>query len=95
MGVGRVDFNLNETFSHQRIVDLREQGERQRLIRSARGSPARGHGRSLRDGVRSALGYRLVTIGWRLLDGGRAWQASGPARLAAADDHGSWHRASG
>jgi hypothetical protein len=59
-------FSANESIAHQRIADLHAEAEARRLRRARPVSPR--HRWDVRDGLREALGYRLVVIGWRLLD---------------------------
>ena len=59
-------FSANESIARQRIADLYAEAEARRQIRSSRSHPRRR--RTARDGVGEALGYRLVVLGWRLLD---------------------------
>jgi hypothetical protein len=59
-------FSANESIARQRIADLYAEAETRRRLRSR---PVRPHRRwDVRDSVREALGYRLVVLGWRLLD---------------------------
>ncbi len=59
-------FSANESIARQRIADLHAEAETRRRLRGdGRG---RRCGRGVRDDVREALGYRLVVLGWRLLD---------------------------
>lgn len=58
--------SANESIARQHIADLYAEAERRRRIRS-RPRHARRRRAVARD-LREALGYRLVVIGWRLLD---------------------------
>jgi hypothetical protein len=60
-------FSANESIARQHIAALHAEAERRRLSRSA-AAPARRRRRRLRRDLRQALGYRLVVLGWRLLD---------------------------
>ncbi|HZD72769.1 MAG TPA: hypothetical protein VE776_02570 [Actinomycetota bacterium] len=57
-------FSANESIARQHIAELRAQAEHRRRLRARQLSPRR----RLRRDVREALGYRLVVLGWRLLD---------------------------
>ena len=57
-------FSANESIARQHIAEL--EAEKRRLVRSGRSHRRRR--RAVRAGVREALGYRLVVLGWRLLD---------------------------
>ena len=56
----------NESIARQRMADLRAEAETRRLIRARQVHNRRRW--DVRDTVREALGYRLVVLGWRLLD---------------------------
>jgi hypothetical protein len=62
-------FSANESIARQRIADLHAEAETRRRLRSA-GIRLRRRP-DVRDGIREALGYRLVVLGWRLLDTNR------------------------
>jgi hypothetical protein len=66
-------FSANESIARQRIADLHAEAERRRCIRAR--PVVRRRRLQVRGGVREALGYRLVVLGWRLLD-------TNPRRLA-------------
>jgi hypothetical protein len=59
-------FSANESIARQHIAELEAEAEKRRLVRSGRSHRRRR--RAVRAGVREALGYRLVVLGWRLLD---------------------------
>ena len=61
-----MNFIANESIARQRIADLHSEAETRRRLRGDRRRRSRGRG--VRDDVREALGYRLVVLGWRLLD---------------------------
>jgi hypothetical protein len=66
-----MDFNATETIARQHIEQLRHEAAVRRRLR-ADGTAWRsrhGVGGSARRSAREALGYRLVVLGWRLLDG--------------------------
>jgi hypothetical protein len=58
-------FSASESIARQHIAELRAEAEHRRRCRTRRPRPRRRH---LRRDVREALGYRLVVLGWRLLD---------------------------
>jgi hypothetical protein len=60
-------FSANESIARQHIAELEAEAEKRRLVRSGRSHRRRRRGRRA-GGVREALGYRLVVLGWRLLD---------------------------
>jgi hypothetical protein len=57
--------SANESIARQHIADLHAEAEKRRRIRSR---PTHARRRAVRRDVRQALGYRLVVLGWRLLD---------------------------
>jgi hypothetical protein len=59
-------FSANESIARQRIADLHAEAETRRRLRPVGIRPHRRP--DVRDGIREALGYRLVVLGWRLLD---------------------------
>jgi hypothetical protein len=59
-------YNANESIARQHIADLHAEAEKRRRMRSRPTTHARR--RDVRRHVRKALGYRLVVLGWRLLD---------------------------
>ena len=59
-------FSANESIARQRIADLHSEAETRRRLRGGRRGRPRGRG--VRHDLREALGYRLVVLGWRLLD---------------------------
>ena len=59
-------FNGDEAIAQQRIAGLRADAETRRRLRARPVRPR--HRRDSMDRVREALGYRLVVLGWRLLD---------------------------
>jgi hypothetical protein len=67
-------YNANESIARQHIADLHAEAEKRRRMRSR---PTRARRRDVRRHVREALGYRLVVLGWRLLDTNR--RAARPA----------------
>ncbi len=65
-----MNINATESIARQHIQDLRNEAAARRLLRGDR--VARGNQRGVPASARSAreaIGYRLVVIGWRLLDG--------------------------
>jgi hypothetical protein len=68
-------FSANESIARQHIADLHAEAEARRRLRSR---PVHTRRRwDVRDGIREALGYRLVVLGWRLLDTNRPGSAAG------------------
>jgi hypothetical protein len=61
-----MDFYATESIARQRMADLRAEAETRRLLRA--GASRARRRRQVRRVAREALGYRLVVIGWRLLD---------------------------
>jgi hypothetical protein len=59
-------FSANESIARQRIADLYAEAEMRRRIRAHPVGPR--HLRGVHAAVREALGYRLIVLGWRLLD---------------------------
>lgn len=59
-------FSANESIARQRIADLYAEAEMRRRMRAHRAGPR--HLRGVHGAVREALGYRLIVLGWRLLD---------------------------
>ena len=68
-----MDFNATETIARQHIEQLHHEAAVRRRLRgdTAARRSRRGVARSSRSArsVREAIGYRLVVLGWRLLDG--------------------------
>jgi hypothetical protein len=58
-------FSANESIVQQRIAELHADAEVRRRVRAR--PVVERPGKQVR-GVREALGYRLVVLGWRLLD---------------------------
>jgi hypothetical protein len=71
-----MDFNATETIARQHIEQLHHEAAVRRRLRGDTAARRSRHGvacssrsaRSVRS-VREAIGYRLVVLGWRLLDG--------------------------
>jgi hypothetical protein len=66
-------FSANESIARQRIADLYAEAEMRRRIRAHPVGPRHlpvgpRHLRGVHAAVREALGYRLIVLGWRLLD---------------------------
>jgi hypothetical protein len=61
-----MDFNATESIARQRIAQLHQEAAVRRQLRGDQ--LRRRHRPGVREGVREALGYRLVVLGWRLLD---------------------------
>lgn len=66
-----MDFNATETIARQRIEQLHHEAAVRRRLRGDRTARRSRHdvAGSARHSAREALGYRLVVLGWRLLDG--------------------------
>jgi hypothetical protein len=61
-----MDFNATETIAKQHIDQLHHEAAVRRRLRGDKA--ARHSGQGVGGAAREALGYRLVVIGWRLLD---------------------------
>jgi hypothetical protein len=58
-------FSANQSIAQQHIDQLHHEADQRRL---ARGGRRRGRARSGGNALRQVIGYRLVVLGWRLLD---------------------------
>jgi hypothetical protein len=61
-----MDFIATESIARQHIEQLRQEAAVRRQLRGDKA--ARRPRPGVRDTAREALGYRLVVLGWRLLD---------------------------
>jgi hypothetical protein len=59
-------FSANQSIARQHIDELHDNANRYRLAR--RRPSRRSWARAQRDALREVIGYRLVILGWRLLD---------------------------
>jgi hypothetical protein len=59
-------FTANQSIAQQHIDDLHDDANRHRLAR--RRPNRRSRVQAQRDALREVIGYRLVILGWRLLD---------------------------
>jgi hypothetical protein len=58
-------FSANQSIAQQHIDQLHHEAAQRRLARSGQ---RRGRAQSGRNALRQVIGYRLVVLGWRLLD---------------------------
>lgn len=58
-------FSANHSIAQQHIDQLHREADQRRLARSGQ---RHGRARSGRNALRQVIGYRLVVLGWRLLD---------------------------
>lgn len=59
-----MNIDVDHAHAGDHIADLHRRARTRRLTRI----PARPRGDGRRRGARAALGYRMVVLGWRLLD---------------------------
>jgi hypothetical protein len=62
-----MNVNATESIARQHIQELHDEAETRRRLRGDRS--ARRTRQGLAGSAREAIGYRLVVLGWRLLDG--------------------------